>query len=91
MLHCIYTFVYQCIEGEENYYYNKVDGTCKLWDYNYTHCKYGYEDEFCIECKEGFYINQTNQLCYNNSEKIIFINVLLLNRIFVSDVQIIIF
>ena len=54
---------------EENYYYNKVDGTCKLWEYNYTHCKYGYEDEFCVECKEGYYINQTNHLCYNNSEK----------------------
>ena len=67
--HCIYSFVYECIECEDGYYYNRMDNTCKLWDYNYTNCKYGYEGEFCVECKNGFYINQTDHLCYSNKEK----------------------
>ena len=65
--HCIYSNEYECLECENNYYYDKQKRKCKIWEGNFENCKYGYEDKGCQRCKDDFYLNQTNNLCYSNN------------------------
>ena len=68
--HCIYSEGYICKECENYYYYDQSDKTCKLAEGNFTNCKYGLESEnSCTTCKDDFYLNITDCLCYNSSGK----------------------
>ena len=35
---------------------------------NYKNYKRAYEGWFCEKCKDDFYLNQTDHLCYSNKE-----------------------
>ena len=65
--HCIYSSGYICKECEENYYYDQLDKKCKIAEGNFTNCKYGSETEnYCSLCREDFYLNITDYLCYSS-------------------------
>ena len=68
--HCIYTDVYfNCIECENNFYYDKDDLKCKTAEGNFENCKCGYESsKTCERCKDNFYLNKKDNLCYSNQE-----------------------
>ena len=68
--HCIYSNKYydECIECEDNYFYDRKNKTCLIAEKNFTNCKSGYEGSYCINCKNDFYLNQTDKLCYSNKE-----------------------
>ena len=67
--HCAYTNIFsQCFECEENYFYDRQNGTCILSNDNFKNCRAGYAQyNYCQECKNEFYLNQTDHLCYNNT------------------------
>ena len=68
--HCIYSSGYICNECESDFYYDQSDKTCKLAEGNFTNCKYGLEAEkYCVACKDDFYLNITDYLCYSSKEK----------------------
>ena len=68
---CIYSDEnYQCIECENDYFYNKFSLKCEKNNENITDCKvsdyYGYH---CDECKDNFYLNKSDKNCYSNIEE----------------------
>ena len=65
--HCIYSYSYSCIECEDGYYYNKNTEKCKIAEGNFTSCRIGYGDEYCLACKYDYYLNKTDNNCYDNS------------------------
>ena len=69
--HCIYSNKYYdvCIECEDNYYYRINNKSCLIAEKNFTNCKSGYTGSSCTECKNDFYLNQTDKLCYSNKQK----------------------
>ena len=68
---CIYSnhLTSQCIECENNFYYDKNNKTCKISKDNFINCKSSYNEEYCNECKNDYYLNQTDKICYNNNLK----------------------
>ena len=68
--YCIYSENYECIECKDNYYYDKNYKKCELSEGNFTNCKYSVlSANYCERCKNDFYLNETNNLCYSNKEK----------------------
>ena len=65
--HCIYSNSYECIECENNYFFEKDSKKCKEWDENFENCKNGYENKGCDQCKDDYYLNKTDSLCYSNN------------------------
>lgn len=67
--HCIYSEDYVCTECEDNYYYDQNAMKCEIPNVNFTNCKYSVLGaNYCERCKNNFYINETNHLCYSNKE-----------------------
>ena len=68
--HCIYSDRYhECIECEDNYYYNILDKKCIEEDSNYTNCRItDWQGKYCDHCKENFCLNQTDHTCFDNTE-----------------------
>ena len=69
--HCIYTNDKQeCIECENNYYFDKLTKTCKTVESDiFKNCKYSDNlGEKCAFCKDDYYINLSDNLCYSNKE-----------------------
>ena len=67
--HCIYSINYKCIECEKNYYYDIEENKCVLGEDNFENCKLGNSSSFCKICKDDYYLNQKDNLCYNNKEE----------------------
>ena len=67
--HCIYSKYYSCTECENGYYYNKNIEKCKIAEGDFLKCKIGFGEEYCLECKDDFYLNQTDNNCYDNNIK----------------------
>ena len=69
--HCIIsTNENNCVECEENYCYNKVTKKCFIGEDKYKNCKQSnYIADRCEICKQDFYLNQTDNLCYSNQAK----------------------
>lgn len=69
--HCIYSspFFGKCIECEDNYYYDMRSETCIIAKDIFKNCKNGNKELYCQECKDDFYLNRTDNLCYNNTLK----------------------
>ena len=67
---CIYsTDEHTCKECEENYYYEVKNRTCVLAENEYKNCKkVNSYDNHCSSCKNNFYLNKTDNLCYSNEE-----------------------
>ena len=53
--------------------YNKKNKTCIEIHDQYMNCKYSckYKDK-CCECKEDYYLNENDSLCYDNTKKEIY-------------------
>ena len=67
---CIYTDEYfNCIECDNELYYDKEDRECKIAEGNFKNCKYGQTSKSCERCRDDFYLNKKDNLCYNNQEK----------------------
>ena len=67
---CAYSnFIEECIECEENYYYDKTDKRCKIAEGNFINCNATYNREYCDACKNDFYLNKTDKICYSNKER----------------------
>ena len=68
---CIYTSKYseldECEECIDNYYFEKNTQKCILSEGKYINCKYGYNDLYCFRCKDNFYLNLIDNLCYDNT------------------------
>ena len=66
--HCIYAsfFILGCVECEEKYYYNQYDMECQIAPGNFNNCKSSEDLNFCQRCKDNFYLNLTDNLCYNS-------------------------
>ena len=67
--HCIYSNLYYCIECEGNYYFDGNTQKCLIGENKFKNCKSSSRGDFCEECKNDFYLNMTNKLCYSNEEK----------------------
>ena len=65
--YCIYSNDITCLECQDNYYFDGSLGICKLGEGNLKNCKSGYEEWGCEYCKDNYYQNQTNRLCYSNN------------------------
>ena len=69
--HCMYLGFYgECKECEENYFFDRQNKTCLIAEDNFKNCRAGYQGYYCQECRTDFYLNQTDHLCYNNTENI---------------------
>ena len=54
----------------KNYFFNRANMTCILDEGIFKNCKFtNYLGDRCDECKNDFYLNKTDCLCYNNLDK----------------------
>ena len=61
-----YFFCDQCID---KYYYDSSKEKCILEKEGFINCqKVNYNGDKCSKCREGFYLNQNDNLCYSNKE-----------------------
>ena len=68
--HCIYSNTNgQCIECEDQYYYDTNASICKISENEFLNCKSGVENIHCDICKDNYYINKTDYICYSNLDK----------------------
>ena len=69
--HCAKADYYKnCIECEENYYFDLSDKTCKVADGIFSNClESKATGEKCLKCRNNFYISLVDDLCYSNEEK----------------------
>ena len=65
--YCIYSDGYTCLECKDNYYYDRKEKECKIGENKFKNCKAG-DSLFCESCKNDFYLNRTDYLCYSNKE-----------------------
>ena len=68
---CIFSDIYgECYECEKNYFYDYEQKKCFLGINQFKNCqKANISENYCEKCKDDFYLNSTDKLCYNNSEK----------------------
>ena len=67
---CAYSnFFEECVECNGNYYYDRTDRSCKIEEGNFTNCNATYNGEYCDLCKNGFYLNKKDNICYSNKER----------------------
>ena len=59
----------ECIECIDNYYYDTNNKTCVFSEGEFLNCKSGIEKIHCDICKNDFYINKSDHLCYSNLNK----------------------
>jgi len=72
--HCIYSgndYSLPCDECEDNYYYDFFTRRCiQTISYKFQNCKVAlYMGYRCTSCKNNYYINQGDSLCYENTNK----------------------
>ena len=67
--HCIFSNAYkdECLECEDNYYYDINNKKCNIAENIFDKCKIGNEYH-CIKCKNDFFLNKTDYLCYSNKD-----------------------
>ena len=60
---------FNCIECEVGYFYNKETKNCEKEKTNFENCKMSDEKgEICEMCRDDFYYNKSDYLCYSNKE-----------------------
>ena len=68
--HCIYSNMNSyCLECEDGYIWNSYLQTCKLAEDKFKNCRITLEGAHCAACKKNFYLNLTDNLCYDNTQK----------------------
>ena len=67
---CIYSQnYYSCNQCIDKYYYDEKNRTCLPEKEGFINCqKTDYQGKFCGKCRENFYLNKKDNLCYNNEE-----------------------
>ena len=65
--HCIYSNGYACTECEDGYFYWGNKSLCEIADGNLTNCLFSFGGIECQLCKNNYYINLTDTLCYKNN------------------------
>ena len=66
---CIYSKDYECIECEENYYYNQLEKKCLEAKGIYEGCQIStFYGTFCSKCREGYYLDLNDYSCYKNNK-----------------------
>ena len=66
---CLFSDNFRCVQCIENYYFNINEEKCLLEKGGYMNCQEtDYKGEKCGKCREGFYLNLKDNLCYNNNE-----------------------
>lgn len=67
---CTHTYSYleECEECEDGYYYNKNEEKCLPTDKYNENCKNGNNNN-CLSCKKGYYLIKKQNICVSNSEK----------------------
>ena len=68
--HCIYSGgLYECDECEDGYYFSVFNKTCLKSEDNFQNCKVAiYDGSKCGECKNNYYLNHSDYLCYSNTD-----------------------
>ena len=67
--HCLYAYSYsECMECEDNYYYDAFSYSCKTAKDKFSNCKISKDGITCDACKDDFYLNKTDFLCYSSLE-----------------------
>ena len=68
--YCIYSKdEYNCDECENGYFYHEKNKTCLIGDDNFKNCKIlKMNDRNCSLCRDNYYLNKSDNLCYNNEE-----------------------
>ena len=71
---CIYSNErFECLECENNYYFDTIEKKCFPGINQYKNCKKSYlYDKYCEKCKDGFYLSTPDKMCYSNTEDNIF-------------------
>jgi hypothetical protein len=71
--HCAYAGnenSYPCDECEKDYYFNTITNSCLKGEGKFKNCKLAlFQGASCAICHEGFYLNKTEDLCYDNSKE----------------------
>ena len=69
--HCAKTDYYKnCVECEDNYYFDLSDKTCKEATDVFSNCLESTSNgEICLKCRDNYYISLLDNLCYSNEEK----------------------
>ena len=69
--HCAKSDYYKnCVECEENYYFDLSDKTCKEANGIFNNClESKISGEKCLTCRKNYYISLLDDLCYSNEEK----------------------
>ena len=69
--HCARTDYYKnCVECEEDYYFDLSDRTCKEAIGLFRNClESNMLGELCLTCRSDYYKKATDNLCYSNQEK----------------------
>ena len=69
--HCLYAsfYILGCVECEDNYYYDEYNMKCEIASGNFINCKSSEDPNFCQRCKDNYYLNLTDNLCYSNMDK----------------------
>lgn len=67
--HCsISNYNYECVECEGKYYLNVTSNKCLIGEGKLENCKQAYSNPYCEICKDEFYLNQKDYVCYSNKE-----------------------
>ena len=69
--HCIYSGgLFECEECEDGYYYSMHSKKCIKSEGKLENCKIStFIEGQCSLCKDNYYLNKTDYLCYDNTEK----------------------
>ena len=69
--HCAYSGKsdsYPCDECEKDYYFSTLNSSCVKGEGKFKNCKLAlFQGASCAICHEGYYINKTEDLCYDNT------------------------
>ena len=69
--HCIFSGegLFECDECDEGYYFSVFNKTCLKSRDNFQNCKVAiYDGSKCGKCKNNYYLNYSNYLCYDNTD-----------------------
>ena len=68
---CIYTRLGSCIECIDGYYYDYNTNKCTEMKDQFLNCKHSCNSisNICCECKNGFYLYEKDNLCYDYSKE----------------------
>ena len=90
--HCIYSSINSdCVECEDGYVWDNFNQKCNSTKDKFENCRITLDGEICSDCKKKYYLNITDRLCYDNTKKMIIINVVESLKMYVKNAKLDIF